>query len=102
MQGPEGEDIIKLFDQCVANASIHVSIILTRSTVSHVFGQPVAPKSTCTADEDASDFDIIKLQRAAKRARLAEATTSTAPSSLTPPINDQPVHHAGTSASATA
>ncbi|KJA25616.1 hypothetical protein HYPSUDRAFT_199737 [Hypholoma sublateritium FD-334 SS-4] len=65
LQGPEGEDIIKLFDY-------------------HVFGQPVASKNICTTNEEVSDFDVIKLQRAAKRARLAAATTSTTtPNSLT-------------------
>ena len=41
-----------------------------------MFGQPVIPKNTIVATEE-SDFDVIKVQRAAKRARLAAASTPT-------------------------
>ncbi|KJA14472.1 hypothetical protein HYPSUDRAFT_200946 [Hypholoma sublateritium FD-334 SS-4] len=71
LQGPEGEDIIKLFDY-------------------HVFGQPVASKNPSITEKEESDYDIIKLQRAAKRARVAAADTSAAaPSSSITTTNDQ-------------
>ena len=64
-----------------------VSIILTALNGSHVFGSPVARKENIDTGTQESDFDTIKLQRAAKRARLAVATTSTTPppSSATAP-----------------
>ena len=51
-------------------------MILTALQISHVFGAQTA-SSNIDADTEVSDFDTIKLQRAAKRARLAAATTST-------------------------
>ena len=69
----------------------HVSIILTLSNDSHVFGSPVISENISTGTEE-SDFDITKLQRAAKRARLtAAATTSsiTAPAPSTTATHDQ-------------
>lgn len=43
--------------------------------VSHVFSQPVVQDTDVTDKED-YDFDIIKLQRAAKRARIIATTSS--------------------------
>lgn len=45
---------------------------------SHVFGQPVAQDTTSNVDKEVSDFDIIQLQRAAKRARVMATTSGAA------------------------
>ena len=73
------------------HCEFHVSIILTLSNDSHVFGSPVVSENISTGTEE-SDFDIIKLQRAAKRARLAVAATTssiTAPAPSTTAAHDQ-------------
>ncbi|KJA20595.1 hypothetical protein HYPSUDRAFT_203728 [Hypholoma sublateritium FD-334 SS-4] len=80
LEGPEGEDIIKLFNY-------------------HVFGLPIVSKSINT-DTEESDFDVIKLQRAAKRARLSAVSTSTMAPPMVITTHDQSAAMAATACAA--
>lgn len=77
LEGPEGEDIITLFNQYVAEL-LRFFHFYQCCHISHVFGLPVA-QQTGNTDTGESDFDIIRLQRAAKRARLMAPPQSSTP-----------------------